>query len=53
MKFNVYAISDWPESYGERMPIYTGKEFPSEEAARAAGAKQYDDLEIEVEVADV
>ena len=49
MKYNVYAISDWPESFGERIAVYEYKEFASKEAALIAGQKQYNDLEIEVE----
>lgn len=52
MKFNVYAISDWPESFGERMTVYNNKEFASEQEALEAGKRQYDDLEIEVEIVE-
>ena len=49
MKYNVYAISDWPESFGEHIVVYENREFVSKEAALAAGQSQYNNLEIEVE----
>lgn len=49
MKYDVYAVSDWPEEYGALIAIYTGKEFASVNEAREAGQRHYSDLEILVE----
>lgn len=49
-KYNVYFFSDWPESLGERIDVYVGKEFESEQAALTAANIQYNNVEFEVEV---
>ena len=48
---NVYGVSDWPESYGERFLIFSKKQFTSEKEAITEAKKQYNDsLIIECEV---
>ena len=47
-KFNVYAISDWPENIGQEFVIFEGKEFENKECAIQAAKEHYDDLEIVV-----
>jgi len=48
--FNVYGVSDWPESMGERFPIFLEKPFENEEEAKASAQAAYStDLVVEVE----
>lgn len=48
---DVYGVSDWPESYGERFLIFSKKRFTSEEEAIIEAKKLYNDsLIIECEV---
>lgn len=48
--FNVYGISDWSESMGERFPIFLEKPFENEEEAKASAQAAYStDLVVEVE----
>lgn len=48
--FNVYGVSDWPESMEERFPIFLEKPFENEEEAKANAHAAYStDLVVEVE----
>lgn len=48
--YNVYGISNWPESLGEAFLIFSKKAFQSdEEAIQAAKAEYSDDLEVVLE----
>lgn len=50
-KYNVYGISDWPESLGEKFLIYREKEFLSEGLAIDAAKALYgNNVEIVVEI---
>lgn len=50
-KYNVYGISEWPESLGEKFLIYCEKEFPDEESAAIAAKASYgNNVEIVVEI---
>lgn len=49
-RYNVYGVSDWPETMGQRFNIFTAKPFASEADAIAAARAAFDsDLEIIVE----
>lgn len=47
-KWNVFAVSDWPESMGELLLVYKAKEFESKDHAKKAGEAQYQNLKIVV-----
>lgn len=49
-RYNVYGVSDWPETMGERFDIFTAKPFASEADAIAAAQAAYSsELEVIVE----
>lgn len=48
--YNVYGLSDWPESLGEKFLIFDRKEFSSQTSAATSAKKAYNDaLEVIVE----
>lgn len=47
--YDVYAISDWPESFGEVIMIWECKLFSSWQEAIEAGKQQYPSLEVNAE----
>lgn len=51
-KYNVYVVSDWPETEGEDIGIWKAKEFETWEAALAAGQEIYPGSQILVEKAE-
>lgn len=48
--YDVYAISDWPETLGEVIMIWECKLFNSWEEAIQAGKAHYPDLEVNAEL---
>ena len=52
--YNVYGVSDWPKSIGQKFIIFEHKEFVDAEAAiRAAKDAYSDDLEIIVKPSQI
>lgn len=41
--YNVYGLSDWPESLGEKFLIFDRKEFSSQASAVTSAKQAYDD----------
>ena len=51
MRLNVFGVSDWPESLGERFPIFLNEDFSSQDEAISLARKNYNgSLEVEIEV---
>tara|TARA_Y100001938_G_C7963624_1_gene365622 strand:- start:619 stop:783 length:165 start_codon:yes stop_codon:yes gene_type:complete len=52
--YDVYGVSDWPESLGEEFPIFIGRQFDNvNDAIAAAHAIYNNDLEVHVYYSEV